>query len=233
MRYILDEHFYTYNNIQFYDEIPTGWEAYYKYRVAGVDLAISDKQTADYTAVVTAEVYVVNKKTHIFILPHVFNKRISFVETTKLIKSLHEDPELNIFVESNGYQRSLSQTLESQQIEVTPIDTGTMSKRERLSLTVPWHINGQIHLPKTGAEHFLNQLTGFGNEKHDDMVDAFALAVNQIILLSKEGRYPSRSSNNIPIAIEVVGMYRSPIDDLLESDRRSSYEITDDGIRRY
>lgn len=201
-----DEHFYTYDNIHFYDEIPTAWSSYFQYRVAGIDLAISDKNTADYTAVVTAEVYLVNGKTHVFILPKVFNKRINFVETTQLIKSMkEEDPDLHIFVESNGYQISLAQTLESQNIEVIPVETGKYSKRERLSLTVPWHMNGQIHLPKTGAEPFLNQLIGFGNERHEDMVDAFSMLINKIIELTKNGQFPQSMLDNGPQIIELDG----------------------------
>lgn len=201
-----DEHFYTYDNIKFYDEIPTAWTSNFQYRVAGIDLAIADKNTSDYTAVVTAEVYLVNGKTHVFVLPNVFYKRINFVESTELIKSMKEDdPNLHIFVESNGYQISLAQALASQGIEVIPVLTGKLSKRERLTLTVPWHMNGHIHLPKTGAELLLNQLIGFGNERHDDLVDAFSMLINKIIELTKNGQFPQSMLNNEPQIVEIEG----------------------------
>ena len=36
---------------------------------------------------------------------------------------------------------------------------------------------GVIQFPRQGAEELINQLTGFGIEGHDDLSDAFSIAV--------------------------------------------------------
>lgn len=55
-----------------------------------------------------------------------------------------------------------------------------MSKRERLSLTALWHQQGQIHFPRIGVETLLDQITGFGRENHDDLMDGYTILVMQV-----------------------------------------------------
>ena len=42
-------------------------------------------------------------------------------------------------------------------------------------------INGGVLFPKHGAKKLIDQIIGFGVEKHDDMVDAFTLLVLNVI----------------------------------------------------
>src|SRR5437762_6973421 len=37
--------------------------------------------------------------------------------------------------------------------------------------------NGTVTFPRTGCEQLLNQLFGFGSEKHDDLVDALVYPI--------------------------------------------------------
>ena len=37
--------------------------------------------------------------------------------------------------------------------------------------------NGTVKFPRTGCEHLLTQLLGFGREKHDDAVDALVYLI--------------------------------------------------------
>lgn len=50
----------------------------------------------------------------------------------------------------------------------------------RLSMTTSMIKNGQILFPPTGTEELIQQLTGFGVEKHDDLADAFVMAVLKV-----------------------------------------------------
>lgn len=40
---------------------------------------------------------------------------------------------------------------------------------------------GKILFPETGCEELIEQLLGFGKEKHDDLVDAFSIVILQLI----------------------------------------------------
>jgi phage terminase large subunit-like protein len=53
-----------------------------------------------------------------------------------------------------------------------------------LALTTAAIKEGLIKFPKKGAEELIAQLIGFGVEKHDDLADAFSLAVNQFIIFA-------------------------------------------------
>jgi phage terminase large subunit-like protein len=50
-------------------------------------------------------------------------------------------------------------------------------KRARLALTTALIKSGVVQFPRKGAERLIQQLTGFGIEKYDDLADAFAILV--------------------------------------------------------
>ena len=64
--------------IQKYDMLPTEG---YRGTFVGIDLAISLKDTADYTAMVIGRLYKVGKENVLYILPLMINKRMTFPET--------------------------------------------------------------------------------------------------------------------------------------------------------
>lgn len=177
------DNYYSFENLNFYDEISTAWMPYFQYRIVTADLAISQVDTADYTAILSADVYSIDGEIHIYILPNPINKRMDFHETCNTLESIgiRQKPSPFIFVEDTGFQRVFSQELVSRgTIAVTPFSVKGMSKRERLSLTALWHQHGQIHFPRTGVETLLDQITGFGREKHDDLTDAYTMLVMQV-----------------------------------------------------
>jgi len=47
---------------------------------------------------------------------------------------------------------------------------------------------GIIKFPRNGAEELINQLTGFGIEGHDDLADAFAMAVIRSLGIMEDSR---------------------------------------------
>ena len=51
-------------------------------------------------------------------------------------------------------------------------------KRTRLALTSTAIKSAKILFPRQGCERLIEQLVGFGVEKHDDLADAFSLLIN-------------------------------------------------------
>jgi predicted phage terminase large subunit-like protein len=181
--------------IQTYDVIPPRkklWkdEPYTTNMVVriGVDLAISERDTADYTAMVPGMLYETLDGYDIYILPKIINRRLTFPETVETCKTLNEtytvEGELPpVFViEDVAYQRSLPQQLKDEGIyDVNTVRPGNQDKRTRLVLTANMIKRGKVKFPKEGAEELINQIVNFGVEKHDDLADAFSnLVLNTI-----------------------------------------------------
>ena len=101
--------------IKYYDSLPL-WN-YNTYYATGIDLAISQKETADYTAMVSAQVQNrYGKDMTAYIIPNVINKRLSSLETIETAKTIadsfgHRD--VKLVVESNGYQETIVEHLKS------------------------------------------------------------------------------------------------------------------------
>ncbi len=170
--------------IQYYDEIPFNDDQLVGYWV-GVDLAISQKETADYTAIVVLKLYSSKGKRVAFVLPFPVNKRLSFPDQIKeiqiLAQFLRSDRTPHIFVENVGYQEALIQQLRNGGLWVEGV-TPHGDKRERLMMATAAIQNGQILFPRRGTDELIGQLTSFGVEKHDDLADAFSLVANRFVV---------------------------------------------------
>ncbi len=70
--------------IQYYDTIPQEEGNNFRFTGTGVDLAISQKASADCTSMVTAKVFGHNEKLRVYILPNPINKRMDFPETVEV-----------------------------------------------------------------------------------------------------------------------------------------------------
>lgn len=86
-----------------------------------------------------------------------------------------------VYVEDFGYQRALAQQLQEVSVDAKAYSVKGLDKRERIALTSAAIKEGRIRFPRTGAEELIRQLVGFGQEKHDDVADAFTLAARKII----------------------------------------------------
>jgi predicted phage terminase large subunit-like protein len=175
--------------IQHYDTLPKNQEkheenviyaAFAAIRI-GVDLAISKKDTADYTAMVAAYIVDNDEGPSVYILPKIINQKMTFPETVQLCKALDGSYKKEygshprFLVESVGYQESLVQQLKMEGLgDIVGVKPGTMDKRSRLALTAHWIQSGKILFPREGAEELIDQIVNFGVEKHDDLVDAFS-----------------------------------------------------------
>lgn len=179
--------------IQYYDELPPrgtdsyGYPNYTEVRI-GVDLAISEKETADYTAMVPGWLLGDGGDTKIYILPKIVNRRIPFPEQIELCKALDatyykEGKKHPTFViEDVAYQKALPQQLKNEGIwEVKTTRPGRQDKRTRVVITGHPIKMGIVFFPREGAEELINQLVNFGVEKHDDLADAFANLVLSVI----------------------------------------------------
>lgn len=149
----------------------------------GVDLAISKKETADYTAMVKAyQITNDNGEMRIIIGKNNLKARLDFSETIAECKKLRTImPNVCEFVvESVQYQQVAVETLQKNGINVRGIKP-TMDKRAKLIAISPYIKSGMILFPESGAENILTELIGFGTEDHDDLVDALYYATYNLL----------------------------------------------------
>lgn len=169
--------------IQYYDKLPPKTHKAYRCTYVSVDLAISKKEAADYTAIVSAMVFGRADRLRIYILPNPIIKKITFPEQVDLLKiysktAMDESRDI-LLVEGVGYQDALPQMLETLGIKATAVKPST-DKRTRLALIAPLIRSGKVKFPRVGAEEIIRQITGFGVEKHDDAADALSMLVSKI-----------------------------------------------------
>lgn len=181
--------------IKHYDEIMEAPPKSYPAIYTAIDVAISLKDTADYTAMVSAKIMCYGNDIKIYILPNPVNERLDFPTMQTRIKKLHEfngNSQYNtIFVESVQAQDFLVQALRGLILPIQGV-IPQGDKRERLSLASKFVFNGNILFPRNGAEDLIRQLVGFGMERHDDLADAFSMLILKIVEL-RPARDPSCS----------------------------------------
>jgi predicted phage terminase large subunit-like protein len=168
--------------IKFYNEIERDKKDF-KLIGTGIDLAISQKDSADYTTMVTAKVYGGKENLEIYIYPNPVNQRLTFPQTVSKIEELSSilGKESKIFIEDVGYQQSIIQHLGDRNIHCEGVKVNGQDKRSRLALVTHLIEQGKILFPRKGAEELISQLVGFGIEKHDDLADAFSLLILKIL----------------------------------------------------
>jgi len=169
--------------IQYYDELPDK-SGRPRDVVVGVDLAISQRETADCTSMVTIKVYGYGKGLHAYVMPNPVNRRMGFPDTVRAMQELNgilttEGRRPEFVIESNGFQEIYVQAMSDSGCSVEGVKN-TSDKRSRLALTSHLIQNGTVLFPKHGAEELVTQLTGFGVENHDDLCDAFSIAIIKI-----------------------------------------------------
>lgn len=174
--------------IKYYKHLPTSEESYL-YTITAIDLAISDSERADYTAMVTARVYRFGDDLHFFILPDPVNERLSYpdmLERAKLIFHNMHKSRGYLVVEDVAFQKAFIHDIAAAGINVISFRPGAMDKRTRLSLTAGKIKAGHILFPVKGAEQLTGQITHFGIERHDDLADAFAM----LVIKAEENKAP-------------------------------------------
>lgn len=176
--------------INYYDKIPdfTYLENGYRFSAIGIDLAISEKTSADYTAMIAAHIFGFKDKLRVYILPNPINQRLAFpatVNKAKLLATTLQGNQTKIFIEKVAYQQALVDQLVEEGFRFAEgVPVHGEDKRSRLTLTSDLVHGGKILFPKQGAENLIQQLVRFGIEKHDDLADAFSILVLKIIEIS-------------------------------------------------
>lgn len=174
--------------IRHYHDIPD--DMYQLGIYVGVDLAISKNTYADYTSMVPILVCEKDRKLYLYVLPKIVRKRLSFPETCMEIKlleyKLRTEYLLNplFFIENVAYQEAIVQQLKEEDVNVEGVRPQG-DKRERLSLTATPLSAGQIFFPFGESNELEQELINFGVEKHDDLADAFSLAVLEVLVNRK------------------------------------------------
>ena len=166
-------------DIHYYDEEPgrmTGLIGH------GVDLAISSKASADDTAEVEGRVAYVAEKTKIYISQYPTMKKMTFHETMNHMQAVSKGKRGAhiFFVEDVAYQKAAIQEMERCMLAVTPMHP-VADKRSRLRVAARYIKNGTVLFPRTGCERLIQQLLNFGNEAHDDGVDALVYLILGLI----------------------------------------------------
>lgn len=168
--------------IKSYDRLPP--EEAVIYQGTGIDLAISKKATADYTAMVSGKLAKIDGEIKIFIMPNPTNERLSLHETIEKAKSvslaLGEGNLTPLWVEDVAYQKAAIQELVREGLPAEGIKV-SMDKLSRLRTVAIYIQNGTVLFPKRGCEDLLIQLTGFGVEAYDDLSDGFILLVQSLM----------------------------------------------------
>jgi len=171
--------------IQRYTKLPPkDPENNHYYIAAGIDLAISEKETRDYTGIVIARIYGRGGDLKIYITD-IINRRMNFPKTVDTVKNLFmvfgNGQYVKMYAEDVAYQRAFTEALQKENYPVEGVPTKGIDKRSRLTMITPAIKNGAVLFPKKGAELLINQLIGFGVEKHDDLVDALVMLVTKIV----------------------------------------------------
>jgi phage terminase large subunit-like protein len=156
-------------DIHYYDERPTGIA---QLKGHGIDLAISQKESADYTTIVSGEVFYEDNAPKIFIRPNPYNEHATFHNF--LLKVRNIPGELGganlFFVEDVAYQKAAIQEMERALLPVVPMRP-TSDKRSRLQTVAPLIKNGTVLFPRAGCEELLGQVFNLGIDSHDDLCD--------------------------------------------------------------
>src|ERR1700710_21896 len=79
-------------------------------------------------------------------------------------------------VENVAFQQAAIEEMERRAFSVQAMHP-IKDKRARLRVAARYIKNGTVKFPRTGCEQLLNQLFGFGSEKHDDLVDALVYLI--------------------------------------------------------
>ncbi len=156
----------------------------HRLRLVAVDPAFSDKEHADCTAIVTADVYGYGDQRKIYIRRDPVNKRgLSVKEIAEFAKALCDEAismgrQAEVVVETVGAQMILLETMRDAGIvRVHGFNPGNQDKRLRLSVAGYTVQLGQVHFADDEADGpLLRQILNFGSG-HDDLADAFSMLI--------------------------------------------------------
>jgi len=147
----------------------------------GVDLAVSEREKADFTAIVMCKIIGDGDKRKIHILPNPINSKMQLPVTIDnirtIVNSLGKNTNHIFYIEEVGTQRGLTQILDKMQVKAVGVSPGQNDKRARLSMVSEYVRSGQIVFPESGVDELMKQILDFGLTGHNDLVDAFTTLI--------------------------------------------------------
>lgn len=163
---------------------PRKHEYGYRFSAIGIDLATSQKTTADYTAMVVLDVFGHGKERIIYVRPEFVNARMDSSETIRRIVSLSKiiggGIPVPVYAERANLESFATGILKEEGVVVKTIKSG-IDKEHRVLTVAPYIQLRKILFSPECPEPLLTQLVGFGQEKHDDVADAFTAGVIGIL----------------------------------------------------
>jgi len=177
---------FLYDWFQFYESIPPDLKIF-----QGVDLSISEKETADYFVIVTVGI---DNNMNIYVLDIFRERGISFnaqMETIKK-KAKEWDP-IRIGIEANAYQKALPQELiRTTSLPIKPLTTirDKVIRAQKRSGIVE---NGKVFIRKE-MHLFIDELVLFPDALHDDQFDGFDFALDVAFDIGKLNPSPHVSA---------------------------------------
>jgi predicted phage terminase large subunit-like protein len=155
----------------------------------GWDLAISQKETADYTCSCTVKV---NRDTGNIFIVDWSRDHLTFPEQqTAVINNHNRFNNLVIGIETNAYQAALPQSLHKHMLPIKSINT-IKDKVTKITAEFTAFEQGNVFIPEGHPLQFEfeNEYVSFPSGAHDDLLDATSMAIN----LARTGASPITKS---------------------------------------
>lgn len=177
-----------------------------------VDLAVSQRDSADKTAMVTIHVFGRQENLRVYVDPIIINKRMTHMQTIesieKTVERLGGKAKVEVVIEATAYQESVVQVLESKNYRVEGVKPYGADKRGRFVVTSHLFEYGRVYIPKRNGKELVEQILGFGVERYDDLVDALVMCLQKVI-----------STDKAPTGGTIITGGRSLFADFWESER--------------
>lgn len=140
------------------------------YKVIAVDLAISMKDNADYTAIVVMGKDTINDTYYVI---DVVRKHLTFNDTLEMIKSVAELHNVQtVVIESTQYQVAMVQEL-SRKSDLVVLKAFPESDKFKRAIPLNAVVErGRFFVSKSIGMEYTREFTAFPLGKHDDMIDA-------------------------------------------------------------
>ena len=175
--------------LRWFDVVPTGLRIY-----QGVDLAISQKETADYFAHVTIGV---DAQKNVYVLDAI-QRRLTFkAQTDFIIERQRQWHPIKLLVEAVAYQAAQVDELRRAGVYAIPVKT-TKDKVTRFLRLAARFEAGMVFLRRGMQDELLEQLLMAPEGRHDDLVDALEFAVS-----AEWGLYQPEPSTHVEAMLDL------------------------------
>ena len=175
--------------LRYFDVVPTGLRIY-----QGVDLAISQKETADYFAHVTIGV---DAQKNVYVLDAI-QRRLTFkAQTDFIIERQRQWHPIKLLVEAVAYQAAQVDELRRAGVYAIPVKT-TKDKVTRFLRLAARFEAGMVFLRRGMQDELLEQLLMAPEGRHDDLVDALEFAVS-----AEWGLYQPEPSTHVDALLDL------------------------------